>query len=123
MLMLCLVSVGWGVMFFTDSVVLWKAMALLVVHGMAGVFWLPASQVLIHQIVRTDQLPSAVRLSATGRYLGFLIGPGIGAGLLMWLGPSYGIFVNALIYLPMFVWMIAAPYGSAAADWRRPPPA
>jgi hypothetical protein len=63
-------------------------------------------------------LPSAVRLTATGRYLGFLVGPAVGGGLLLALGPSRGIFVNASIYLPMFVWLIAAPYGRAALGWR-----
>ena len=121
--MLFCVSVGWGAMFLTDSVSLWKAMALLVVHGLAGVFWLPAAQVLIHQIVLADQLPSAVRLIATSRYLGFLVGPAVGGGLLLLLGPSYGILVNALIYLPLVVWLIDAPYGRAAANWRPVPPA
>jgi len=121
--MLFIVSVGWGAMFLSDSVALWKAMVLLVVHGLAGVFWLPAGQVLIHQIVSAEQLPSAVRLIATGRYLGFLAGPAVGAGLLLLLGPSYGILVNALIYLPLVVWLINAPYGRAAADWRPVPPA
>jgi MFS family permease len=122
-LMLLSVSVGWGAMFLTDSVAMWKAMALLVVHGLAGVFWLPAAQVLIHQIVSADQLPSAVRLIATSRYLGFLVGPAVGAGLLLLLGPSFGILVNALIYLPLIIWLIDAPYGRTAADWRPVPPA
>jgi MFS family permease len=122
-LMLLCVSVGWGAMFLTDSVALWKAVVLLIVHGLAGVFWLPAAQVLIHQIVSADQLPSAVRLIATGRYLGFLAGPAVGGGLLLLLGPSYGILVNALIYLPVIVWLINAPYGRAAADWRPIPAA
>ena len=121
MLMLLGVSVGWGVMFLTDSVALWKAMLLLVVHGFAGVLWLPAAQVLIHQIVRTDQLPSAVRLGATGRYLGLVVGPGVGSGLLLALGPAYGILVNALIYTPMILWLVRAPYGRAAAEWRPAP--
>jgi MFS family permease len=72
------VSMGWGVMFMTDSAAMWKAMALLVIHGLAGVLWVPASQVLIHRIVSVDQLPSAVRISATGRYLGLLVGPIVG---------------------------------------------
>jgi MFS family permease len=118
MLMLLGVSVGWGVMFLTDSVTLWKAMALLVIHGFAGVIWIPASQVLIHQIVEAPQLPSAVRLSSTGRYLGFLVGPAVGSGLLLVFGPAYGILVNALIYVPLFAWLIAAPYGRAAKNWR-----
>jgi len=123
MLLLLGVSVCWGILFLTDSVALWKAMLLLVVHGFAGVIWIPASQVLIHQIVRADQLPSAVRLSATGRYLGFLVGPAVGAGLLLILGPAYGILANAAIYAPMTVWLIKAPYGRAAANWRPAPPA
>jgi MFS family permease len=123
MLMLLGVSVSWGLMFLTDSVALWKAMLLLVIHGFAGVLWIPAAQVLIHQIVNSQQLPSAVRLSATGRYLGFLVGPAVGSGLLLVLGPAYGIFVNALIYVPMVIWLIGAPYGRAAANWRPPPPA
>ena len=57
-------------MFLTGRVTLGMAMALLIVHGLAGVIWIPASQVLIHQIVSPEQLPSAVRINATGRYLG-----------------------------------------------------
>ena len=112
MLMLVFVSICWGLIFVTDSAAMWKAGALLVIHGLAGVIWIPASQVLIHRIVAGDQLPSAVRISATGRYLAFLVGPAVGAGLLLAFGPSGGIFINALIYLPMFLWLVHAPYGS-----------
>ncbi len=121
MLLFMGVSIGWGVMFLTDSTTQWKAMALLVVHGLAGVIWIPAAQVLIHRIVGAEQLPSAVRLNATGRYLAFLIGPAVGAGLLLLFGPVYGIFINALIYAPMFLWLIRAPYGSDRAGAVRPP--
>jgi MFS family permease len=120
-LMLFFVSVGWGAMFLTDSVAMWKVMSLLVVHGFAGVFWLPAAQVLIHRIVSAEQLPSAVRLIATGRYLGFLVGPAVGGGLLLLLGPAYGILANAMIYLPLVIWLIDAPKAFAAEDWRPVP--
>jgi MFS family permease len=112
MLLFIGVSIGWGVMFMTDTATQWKAMLLLVIHGLAGVLWIPASQVLIHRIVSIEQLPSAVRIFVTGRYLGFLVGPLIGDGLLQVFGPSYGIYINALIYVPLFVWLIKAPYGS-----------
>jgi MFS family permease len=120
MLLFIGVSICWGLMFLTDSVAPWKAKVLLVVHGLAGVIWMPASQVLINQIVDLEQLPSAVRIFATGRYLAFLIGPAVGAGLLLTFGPSYGILVNALIYIPTFVWLIKAPYGSGGRGARPP---
>jgi MFS family permease len=114
------VSVGWGVMFLTDSTAQWKAMVLLLTHGLAGVIWIPASQVLIHKIVGAEQLPSAVRLNATGRYLAFLVGPAVGGALLLMLGPVRGIFVNALIYAPLFLWLIVAPYGPNSSTAPRP---
>ncbi|HXP65394.1 MAG TPA: MFS transporter [Steroidobacteraceae bacterium] len=120
MLLFIGVSIGWGVMFATDSLQEWKAMILLVIHGLAGVLWIPASQVLIHKIVGPEQLTSAVRLNATGRYLAFLLGPAIGGVLLWAFGPVYGIFINALIYAPMFLWLIKAPYGPDRAAAPRP---
>jgi len=59
-----------------------------------------ASQVLIHRIVSVEQLPSAVRINATGRYLGFLVGPIVGDGLLQIFGSSYGIFINGSSMFP-----------------------
>jgi len=120
MMMFMGVSIGWGVMFLTDSTAQWKAMALLLTHGLAGVIWIPASQVLIHKIVGAEQLPSAVRLNATGRYLAFLVGPAVGSALLLLFGPVRGIFINALIYAPMFLWLIKAPYGLDSAAPTRP---
>lgn len=120
MLLFMAVSIGWGVMFLTESTAQWKAMVLLLIHGLAGVIWMPASQVLIHKIVGTAQLPSAVRLNATGRYLAFLVGPAVGGALLLWLGPIRGILVNALIYAPLFLWLIKAPYGPSAQSPARP---
>ncbi len=107
------VSISWGLMFYTDSVVLWKAVILLIVHGFAGVIWIPASQVLINRIVGPELLPSAVRMTATGRYLGFVVGPAVGSGLMLLFGPTLGILINAAIYAPLFVWLIRAPYGQA----------
>src|SRR3954462_6485676 len=111
MVLFMLASLGWGVLFLTDSLQMWHAAALLVIHGFAGVFWHPAAQLLIHDIVGTAQLQSAVRLGATARYLGLLFGPAVGGGFLLAFGPAYGLLLNALIYLPLLVWLWKAPYG------------
>jgi MFS family permease len=104
-------SLGWGYFFVTGSLQLWGACALLVVHGCAGVLWQTSSQVLLYDIVGPENLPSAVRLNATARYLGVLVGPAVGGGLMLALGPIKGIFVNTAFYLPLVVWLIGAPYG------------
>ena len=105
------VSLSWGVLFWTDSLEQWHAGVLLVLHGLAGVLWGPAAQLLIHDIVGRDHLQSAIRLSSTSRQLGVLMGPAIGGGLLLLFGPTAGILINALFYLPLILWLWKAPYG------------
>ena len=39
MLLFILVSLGWGYFFITDTLQMWQAMVLLVIHGCAGVLW------------------------------------------------------------------------------------
>jgi len=103
-------SAGWGYLFITDTLEMWHAMVLLVLHGFAGVLWGPAGQLLIHDIVGPAQLQSAVRLSASARMLGQLMGPAVGGGLMLAFGPPNGILVNALIYLPFMLWLWKAPF-------------
>ena len=100
-----LASLGWGLLFLSDSLEMWHAGVLLVVHGMAGVLWNPAGQLLIHDIVDDGHLHSAIRLSATARWLGLLMGPAVGGVILLAMGPAWGILFNVLIYLPFIFWL------------------
>ncbi|TAK87134.1 MAG: MFS transporter [Betaproteobacteria bacterium] len=110
------VSFAWGLLFLTDTLEMWHAAALLVVHGFAGVLWSPAGQIFIHDLVEEPQLHSAVRLVATSRWLGLLFGPAVGGAILLAAGPAYGILLNTLIYLPLVLWLWKTPYARKAAQ-------
>jgi MFS family permease len=114
------VSLAWGLLFLTDTIELWHAMVLLTVHGMAGVMWGPASQLLVHDIVGSEELQSAIRLSATSRYLGLLMGPAVGGGLMLLLGPPAGLLVNVLIYVPLLLWLWKVPYDGHRREAKGP---
>jgi MFS family permease len=105
-----LVSIAWGVLFITDSLEMWHAALLLVFHGLAGVLWSPAAQLFIHDIVEEKDLYSAIRLTASARWLGLLMGPAVGGVILVLMGPAWGILFNALIYVPFILWLWKAPY-------------
>ena len=115
------VSAAWAFLFWTDTIEVWHACVLLTIHGMAGVLWGPGSQLLIHDIVGTEHLQSAVRLNATSRQLGVLFGPAIGGALMLLLGPPAGLFVNALIYLPLTIWLLTVPYTGHSREAAAPP--
>ncbi len=115
------VSAAWAFLFWTDTIEVWHACVLLTIHGMAGVLWGPGSQLLIHDIVGTEHLQSAVRLNATSRQMGVLFGPAIGGALMLLLGPPAGLFVNALIYLPLTIWLLTVPYTGHSREAAAPP--
>ena len=104
------VSIAWAILFYTDTIQVWHASILLILHGVAGVLWTPAEQLIIHDIVGPKHIQSAVRLNATSRQLGILFGPAVGAGLMLLLSPPIALLANALIYLPMTLWLLAVPY-------------
>ena len=74
MVLFIIASLAWGILIFVDGLQQWHAVVILIVHGMAGVFWGPSAQLLIHDIVGSAQLHSAVRLLAMSRTLGLLLG-------------------------------------------------
>jgi len=123
MLLFVIASLSWGILFLTDTLTMWEAMLILVIHGCAGVFWQTSSQLLLHDIVPVEQLQSAVRLNATGRYLGVLVGPAVGGAILLVLLTellrNFGewrlmIYSCALILILFFL-----PGGLVAPTWRR----
>jgi MFS family permease len=115
-------SLGWSYFFFTGTLQMWHAMVLLVIHGCAGVLWQTPNQLLLYDIVGPADLTSAVRLNATARYAGVLIGPAVGGAILLALGPSHGILLNTVFYLPLVLWLVNAPYGPRFRAGKPAPP-
>jgi MFS family permease len=115
------VSACWGLLFLTDSLQIWEACVLLVLHGLAGTLWAPAEQLMLHDFVGSGgDLSSAVRLNATFRSLGILFGPVVGSALLLGLGPTAGIFVNVAIYLPLTLFLARTRFTGHTRDGGAP---
>jgi MFS family permease len=121
MALFIIASLSWSYFFVTDSLQMWQAMAILVIHGCAGVLWQTPNQMLLYDIVGPKDLESAVRLNAMARYLAVLVGPGVGAAILLALGPAHGIMLNTIFYLPLVAWLINAPYGPKYRAGTAPP--
>src|SRR5476651_1636883 len=111
MALFIIASLSWSYFFVTDTLQMWQAMVILVIHGCAGVLWQTPNQMLLYDIVGPQALENAVRLNAMARYLGVLVGPAVGGAILLALGPSVGIMLNTVFYLPLVLWLVNAPYG------------
>ena len=114
--MYALVSLTWGILFLTDTIEVWHACALLVLHGLSGVLGQPASQLIIHDIVGREYLQSAVRLNSTGRNIAILFGPAVGSATMLMFGGPTGLFLNVLMYLPTILYLFILPYTGHGRD-------
>jgi MFS family permease len=121
MALFIIASLSWGYFFIMGTLQMWQAMAILVIHGCAGVLWQTPNQMLLYDIVGPAELESGVRLNAMARYLAVLAGPAVGAAILLAFGPAAGIMLNTVFYLPLVLWLIAAPYGPRFRGSAPPP--
>ena len=103
-------SAAWGLLFLAGTLQMWHAVVILLIHGAAGVIGAPASQLIIHDMVPRDALPSAIRLNASSRNLAILLGPAVGGGLMLLLGPAWGLLTNVLVFLPFSIFIGRLPY-------------
>jgi MFS family permease len=118
--MFALASLAWGFLFATDTLEMWHACVILVIHGLAGVLCGPAVQMMVQDIVTPRELQSGVRMMATARTLGFLLGPAIGGALMIVLDPAVAILLNACVYIYLLIWLWKAPYGPKFRKEPRP---
>jgi MFS family permease len=115
-------SIAWGVLFLTGTLRVWHAVVILLVHGAAGVIGAPAQQLIIHDMVGGSHLASAIRLNASSRYLAILLGPAVGGGLMLLLGPAWGLLANVAIYLPFTIFLTRVRYTGHAHAGGQPRP-
>jgi MFS family permease len=108
--LLMLNSLAWAVLFMTGALRAWHAGLILMIHGLAGVIAAPPIQLLVHDIVGPEHLQSAIRLNAISRYVSMLLGPAVGGGLMLALGPGPSLLANVLLYLPLVVFLVRFPH-------------
>ena len=78
--------------------VVWPTFALLVAHGVARAFFLPASQAILPNLVEPHLFPNAVAYASLAMKLGTLVGPALG-GFLIALADDTVYLVNAGVFL------------------------
>lgn len=115
-------TLAWGLLILTDTLQVWHAVVILLVHGFAGVAGGTASQLIIHDMVGAGHLHSAVRLNASSRHLALLLGPAVGAGFMLALGAAGGLLANVLMYLPLTILLLRIPYTGHSGRAEPPTP-
>jgi hypothetical protein len=124
MLLFMAVSIGWGLLFLHGQLYLWEAWTLLVAarHRRRVVVTAITGADPRHRRARAPAERGAIECERALPWACWSARQ-LGNGLLLALGPAYGILANALVYLPMLAWLQKQRYTPQRdASAPRPPP-
>jgi MFS family permease len=103
----CLLVLALLLMFVAvDNPVPWQLLAVTVAAGVVQALDVPARMAFVMDMVGRDDLINAVALNSVLFNLARVLGPLIGVSLLVWMGPAFCFFVNALSYVAV-LWALA----------------
>lgn len=84
----------------------WQLLLVTAVMGTVLAVDLPARLAFVMDLAGRDDLPNAVALNSVLFNVARVIGPLIGVGVLLWVGPSFCFLANALSYIAV-LWALA----------------
>jgi MFS family permease len=105
---ICL-AVTLGFLVFFGYVQIWHIMTLAALLGVVIAFEMPALSALVPEIVRKDQIASAIALDRSVFHGSRLLGPSVAGLLVGWWGAATAFFVNAVTFLALIVSMLTIP--------------
>jgi MFS family permease len=105
---ICL-ALSLGFLVFFGYVQIWHIMVLAALLGVVIAFEMPALSALVPEIVRKDQIASAIALDRSVFHGSRLLGPSVAGLLVGWWGAASAFFVNAFTFLALIISMLTIP--------------
>ena len=102
-------AVSLGLLVLYGYVQIWHIIVLAALLGVVIAFEMPALSALVPELVRKDQIASAVALDRSVFHGSRLLGPSVAGLLVGWWGAASAFFANAFTFLALIVSMLTIP--------------
>src|SRR5207244_2427675 len=98
-----------GSLVLTDAIRMWHVVLLAALLGVCIAFEMPAISALVPELVRRDQIATAVALDRSVFHGSRLIGPSLAGMFVGWWGAASAFFCNAASFLALIIALISLP--------------
>ena len=98
-----------GLLVYFGYIQIWHIILLAAALGVVIAFEMPALSALVPELVRKDQIASAVALDRSVFHGSRLLGPSLAGLLVGWWGAASAFFANALTFVALIVSMLLIP--------------
>ncbi|MCZ2328053.1 MFS transporter [Bartonella sp. F02] len=107
-IMVMVVSIHLAILAYMDFITPWFLLCMTFLIGCGGAFHNPAWQATMGDIVRREDIPTAVSMNSVGFNLMRSVGPAVGGIIVATLGGAVAFIFNAITYIPLitvlFLW-------------------
>jgi len=117
-----ILAVTLGLLVLFGYVQIWHIIILAALLGVCVAFEMPALSALVPELVRKDQIASAVALDRSVFHGSRLLGPSLASLFVAWWGAASAFFANALTFIALIISMLLIPkrqLGTAAEEEQR----
>lgn len=102
-------AVTLGLLVLYGYVQIWHILVLAALMGVVIAFEMPALSALVPELVRKDQIASAVALDRSVFHGSRLLGPSVAGLLVGWWGAASAFFANAFTFIALIISMVLIP--------------
>ncbi len=98
-----------GFLVLTKHIHIWHVVVLAAVLGVVIAFEMPAISALVPELVKREQIATAIALDRSVFHGSRLIGPSVAGMLVAWWGAAAAFFANAISFVALIIAMISLP--------------
>jgi MFS family permease len=104
-----ILALSLGALVYTNSVQIWHIVALAACLGVCIAFEMPAINALVPELVRPEQIATAIALDRSVFHGSRLVGPSLAGLWVAWWGAASAFFANAASFLALIISMLLLP--------------
>ena len=109
-------ALGLGWLVFIGQIQIWHVMFFAALLGVSIAFEMPAISALVPELVKREQIASAVALDRSVFHGSRLIGPSLAGLFVGWWGAASAFFANAFSFLALIIALISLPRRSVGTE-------
>ncbi len=102
-------AVSLGLLVFTGSIQIWHVLILAAILGCCVAFEMPAINALVPELVKPDEIATAIALDRSVFHGSRLIGPSLAGLFVAWWGAASAFFCNAISFIALIIAMLSLP--------------
>ena len=98
-----------GTLVLTGRIQVWHVIVLAACLGVCIAFEMPAISALVPELVRRDQIATAVALDRSVFHGSRLVGPSVAGMLVAWVGAAAAFYANAVSFFALMIALVSLP--------------